>query len=153
MTTIAYDGKSMVCDGFSTIDNEIIQDDMVKIWQYVGEYALVGLSGDAQFCNAFITWLSNQSKFPDYNSQPFGEYSAICVRKDGSVFDINMENTHGFEYKYEIPSRKVAAGSGSLFARAGLDLGLTAKEAVEYAVGKDVYSGGLIQEFVLPKTR
>ena len=42
-----------------------------------------------------------------------------------------------------------AIGSGNRFALAAMDFGKTAKEAVEYAACRDVYTGGKVESFRL----
>jgi len=61
---------------------------------------------------------------------------------DNKVFGVSVEDgrcSHS-EYKYN-----KTMGSGSDFALSAMDFGKSAKEAVEYAMTRDIYTGGNVQ--------
>ena len=50
-------------------------------------------------------------------------------------------------YRSSLIEYNDSAGSGGEFAIAALDMGKTAKEAVEYAMTRDFYSGGKVHVY------
>jgi len=61
--------------------------------------------------------------------------------------------TRGCRYIYAecIVDHNYAQGSGDQWALAALDFGDSAREAVEYAMTKDVYSGGKVHVYDIEK--
>ena len=134
MTTIVYDhkNKEVAVDSRVTVDGIICSDDFNKtIKNDNGFYFLCGDCWDYEK----ISKLTHDEKV-EVNPN----CSAILI-KDSKAFAVIVSD--GFccitELKYNY-----AMGSGERFALAALDYGATAKEAVEYAIKKDIYSGGSV---------
>jgi len=130
MTTIAYDGRFLVADGRLSMGNEIMNDSAVKIFDVKGTiYAFAGSRTDTQ---TYIDWLlsgSDMSVVPELE-----QFSALEI-KDGVV-----NQFYDCKQYINIVEPYVAIGSGSVFARCAMDLGLDAFDAVAYACTRDIYS-------------
>lgn len=139
MTTMVYDHKKkqVAIDSRTTADSVILSDNSDKtINNDNGLYLLCGSPGDYTL---FVT-LSH-----DDEVKVIPDVSAILI-KDGKAYQVMMSDKFCIhtELKYNC-----AQGSGYKFALAALDFGKTAKEAVEYAITKDCYTGGKVRVFNL----
>lgn len=133
MTTIVYDhkAKQIAVDGRSTGD-EIIQTDEYVKYLFTCDQAWF-------FCGVN----SDHHKLLDgFNGKPSGDcqVNAILII-DKQVYKCGSDKD-GF-WKEKV-NHNCSIGSGYRFALAALDHGKSAKEAVEYAATRDIYTGGKI---------
>jgi len=137
MTTIAYKDGVLAYDGRQTVGDVVLSDTVDKCILNQGHYFF--LSGHISDYETFIkTW--------------HGEKIEANINTYGFVYDGSQLWKAGIQdnelWKYRVTYSE-AVGSGYLHALTAMDMGATAKEAVEWAAKRDVYTGGLIREFVL----
>ena len=144
MTTIIYDHKrkQIACDSRTTIGSLIIDDESIKFKQAGDKlWFISGSKGDA---DTFINHYEPLTKGND-----FMDVDAIFLITNGSfeggVYMAIKNEDH--IYKECIVDHNYATGSGDVFALSALDFGKTAKEAVEYAITRDIYSGGKVHVY------
>lgn len=149
MTTIAVRDGVMASDGQGTQGHMISDYNLHKIHK-IG-HCLVGTAGGWSDIVNFLKWYSDYLESQHLQSytdaiqipipeKPIGDgFSALVLFPTG---DIIMYE--GFSC-FPIESEYAAIGSGSPYALTALDCGKTAKEAVEAAIHRDVFSGGEIQ--------
>tara|TARA_R110000782_G_scaffold270483_1_gene371828 strand:- start:32451 stop:32876 length:426 start_codon:yes stop_codon:yes gene_type:complete len=135
MTTIAIDHNTISADGRTT-GNEIIQcDTTVKVNKRDGIiYAFSGSVTDAEILMDIVF---EDAEIPDFHLN-----ANVVTIADGDVV------VHGCSedgYKSWSVNLPYSLGSGSAYALAAMDLGKTSKEAVKYAMTRDIYSGGKIK--------
>lgn len=140
MTTIAYKHPYIAYDGLATAGSVVINHNENK--KYEGSGLVHFISGkvcDAQeFANSVIDRKKEDVQLECYS---------ISVSQLGSVYKIT-QNEDGFFNKYPVSkSCVIAIGSGADLAIAAMDLGKSAKQAVEYAATRDIYTGGTIRVF------
>lgn len=148
MTTIVYDhkNKQIACDSRSTIGGTIIDDDAVK-YRSKGDklWFISGRPGDAD------TFISHYEPLTTANENM--DVSAIFVITSGDCAGgvymaiKDSDNT----YAECIIDHNYAQGSGDQWALSALDHGKTAREAVWYAMTRDVYSGGKVHVYDIEK--
>ena len=150
MTTIVYDhkNKQIACDSRTTCNDIIVDDKAIK---YIDKgdklWFCSGSTGD------FETFINHYE--PLTKTNPHISADAIFLIKEGDCIGgvylaiIDRDDV----YKECIMNHNQAVGSGSNWALAALDMGKTAKEAVEYALTKDVYSGGKIHVYDIEKAK
>lgn len=134
MTTIAWDGHMLAADSQTSSGDSI-----------------------AMFANKLIKtedgWLTGCGKLEHvYMLKAYldGDLKELPAGLDATCFHI----THKFFHRYEeggfaIPiskfkTTKIATGTGWVWAQAAMDFGCNAKEAVEYAKKRDIYTGGRV---------
>ena len=139
MTTIVFNEETqeIACDSRCTDSNGVIVSDnamkAVKhgedLWFLAGDCADMELLMDATLheqlpftleCAAFVM-------------RPDGFFT-IYTNKDNRLCQLPMLYTEGI-------------GSGAYFAVSGIDLGLTTRAAVEYAITRDSNSGGTVHVY------
>lgn len=139
MTTIAYKDGIIAYDGFATSGNEITENDFDKM--FVVDDAIFFMAGTiSDFDNFFAVFLLGE-KPTKYN-----ECSAF-VLYDKTLYIAAITEVYGFWRRKLNLKKHYAIGSGQQFALSALDLGKTAKEAVQFAGTRDIYTGGLIREY------
>jgi len=144
MTTIVYDhkNKQIACDSRSTIDSMIIYDKTVK-YKSVGDklWFLSGSTGDAD------TFIQHYNPLTEANQHLNIDAIFLITKGDcaGGVYMTIKDDNH--VYKECILEHNYTTGSGCEWALSALDHGKTAKEAVEYAMTRDIYSGGKIHVY------
>lgn len=148
MTTIVYDHKKkqIACDSRSTIGGTIIDDCAIKYRSTDGKlWFIAGRPGDADtFINHYEP-LTTANKNMDV-SAIFVVTSGACV--GGAYMAVKDSDD---TYAECIIDHNYAQGSGDKWALSALDHGKTAKEAVEYAMTRDVYSGGKVHVYDIVK--
>ncbi len=135
MTTIAfhYGHQQIAVDGRRTCDDIICTDTADKIIiNKLGTWVMCGAPSDY----ADLVKLSHNDPV-----DPMPACLAFLI-KDGKVFRVGV--TDGRCWHSE-QTYNAALGSGGDFALAAMDHGKTALEAVEYAMTRDVYTGGKIR--------
>lgn len=140
MTTICYDGNGLICtDGRSTRNTTIISDNKIK----------QKIVNDVQF---YLT--GSTSDFNYLIDAYFG--AEMNMKLDASGFAVDNGLLYSFgpdgdnknvwvcDEDMTIPN---AIGSGADHALTAMDLGCTAREAVEAAIKRDSGSGGTIRVY------
>lgn len=139
MTTIAIDAYgNMACDGRKTDQNGYIVSDATQKIFYDKElnvyYAFAGVFAD---CNTLVDIVINGAEI---NVQEL-RANLVVVNQDGPY----LYTLYDGQVKAEPIDPPYAIGSGEQFAISAMDFGLTAKEAIKYAVKRDASSGGKIK--------
>ena len=158
MTTIAYKDGIMACDTRITSGSKIMMGEVVKCFYTDG--ALVGTCGDAdeQF---LASPLFKKLKTPDQlgawlselevDDRDWGLLIVFFNRpKDVYIADIASEGDSSKSGYYSVKLSRgegIARGSGNHFAEAGMKLGLSAAESVEFAMDFDAATGGSVYEY------
>ncbi len=151
MTTIAYDGKSLVSDSRSCIGDMIYEEDAQKIFPDVGPFVALGIAGDYQAAMDTIEMISPFTTMDHIRSIPskdIGNVSLLGVTLDGRLW------SYAGDKSCELRSDKpFAVGSGSIWAMAAMDFGESAEDAVVFAATKDPYTNDIVQvaTFVSPE--
>ncbi len=136
MTTIAYNHK----DGEIAVDSRFTRGEMIstdrgnKIFKKKGiTFILAGASDTYQ--RLVDMWLSGEL-----------DKSVDChafVVSGGLVYSYGLDGDG--EISSELISENLTKGSGDLWALAAMDHGKSAKDAVKYAMTRDIYSGGRVR--------
>lgn len=150
MTTIAVKDGIMAGDGRCSLGSTVIKDDMVKVF-WINNH-LMGGAGRARSISTFAQWLQKHTDYTIVNQevgdlvdlippvlQDDEEFTALVLTPDKQVlmYDGNVALNLG----QDVPA---SIGSGSVFALAAMDAGVSAEDAVKIAMKRDVYSGGEI---------
>ena len=144
MTTIVYDhkNKQIACDSRSTIGGIIADDKAIK-YKTVDDklWFLCGSPGDAD------TFIGHYKPLTETNAHLNVDAIFIITKGDcvGGVYRAIKNECD--VYKECILDHDFATGSGDAWALSALDFGSTAKEAVEYAMTRDVFSGGKVHVY------
>ena len=141
MTTIAYDheNKTIAVDSRMTLQGVISSDDKDKVI-YKGAVAWV-LCGSICDLDDFTSLTKGQR----FESELTIDASGIRA-VDSKAYHVFM---HEGVFCEELLTCNLTLGSGSKFATASMDYGSSAKEAVEYAMTRDIYTGGKVKEIKL----
>lgn len=148
MTTLAYSRKeNVIAVDSRTTAGSIIQSDTSEKWiESEGEiYFVVGTVSDAPIMLELIesgSILFIGESEPDVNLIKATGEPILYGIEDSVLFEVPLA---ACEYR--------AYGSGGCFALAALDMGKTAKQAVEYAMTRDIYTGGKVVQYDLTKQR
>lgn len=136
MTTIAYHhkDKQVAVDSRMT-SNDIINSDTFDkfIKNDLGVWVFAGSCCDFEA----LSLLSHGDESKDLNC-------IAMLITGGKVYGVEADG--GVCTHTEYPHNK-AFGSGSHLALAAMDLGNGAKDAVKYAITRDIYSGGRVRVF------
>lgn len=135
MTTIAFKDGVMVGDGRTTVSNTIVEDTAVKVHKS-GHY-LIGFAGSAA-CETRYNRAPNLLEMQKNLDEE--SYYLVFDKSKQELCELSHQGV------FKITSEYYAIGSGMDFALAAMDTGASAREAVEIACQRDVYSGGLITE-------
>ena len=142
MTTIVYDhkAKKIACDSRFTSKGLIINDSGVKFLE--NEKGVWFFSGKR--CDNDYLAKSDHNKKCDVTP----DCSAIVSDPNGNVMIVTPSGDYiEFDYLKE----SFCIGSGCDLAYAALDFGKSAKEAVEYAMTRDIYTGGKVRVYDVVK--
>jgi len=136
MTTIVYHDGIIACDSRLTAGGTITDDNINKIVKNNGiVFVLSGASADRHhLINAY-----NDREYQKENIDITG-----IIDDHGTVYLSSICKDDGF-WKEDITNRSHCIGSGSSHAWTALDMGCSAKGAVEMAKKRDIYSGGRIR--------
>lgn len=149
MTTIAYKDGIIAYDSQATRDHIVISTTDNK--KHETDKYIYFCAGPIDEIDQFIDLHENGTKY----TQPIGVNAYIIPKGTEKIYyaGVANESTPLGEpdlrfWKHEINYKEVnAIGSGFELAFAAMDLGMTAREAVEYAAKRDIYTGGEIKEF------
>lgn len=136
MTTISYHHG----DGEVAIDSRVTSGGIINSDNYdktiKNKAGLWFFSGSGDDFKS-LSLLSHRDKSIDLDC-----YALLIY--DGSVFGVSVGDGICTHTKYRYNN---AFGSGGEFALAAMDHGKSAKEAVKYAMTRDVYTGGRVRVF------
>ncbi len=142
MTTIVYDhkNKQVACDSRETGGGVLFTDEAIK-YKVVGDdvWFICGSKSDVAI---FIDTFEHNSHSPDNVN-----CGGIVVR-DGVCYKACNED--GVYKLDELPCNE-SLGSGGWLAMAAVDLGKTARQAVKYAMTRDLYTGGKVHVYDIEK--
>jgi len=139
MTTVAYDGRYIACDGRAASAAGRVVSDKFKKYIEIDDM-IIFFSGTVADIEPLVEIINERG------SDDICEASLIVVDKHGLVA-VEQDDTGKI---HRLPLDDVdnfAIGSGADFAISAMDLGEDAKDAVSYAMTRDVYSGGNITVF------
>ena len=136
MTTIVYDhkAKQIAVDGRATGDDIVQSDEYVKYLFTCGQAWF--------FCGVNADFYKLLDAFNGKEVEKCQANALLVI--DKQVFKCGLDE-QGF-WKEKV-SNNCSIGSGYRFGLAALDHGKSAKEAVEYAATRDIYTGGKITVF------
>lgn len=142
MTTIVYDHKNKQI----AVDSRITSHGLMKCDTYnktlkndIGLWFVCGTAADIPY----LCKLKHNDLV-----DPIPDCSAFLI-KDGKCYDVYV-NKDGYCEYFEMTFSD-SKGSGGELALAAMDFGKSAKESVEYAITRDVYSGGDVQVYDIEK--
>lgn len=135
MTTIAYhhESKIIAYDSRLTIGDSILTDEMDKLFKCNGYQFVMCGSNFSDVRKAVAAFPSPV----DIASNPYG----LLVDK-GQVFWVNWVNGEPSTFPVDY---NVSAGSGEAHAITAMDMGAGAATAIDYAVKRDISTGGVIR--------
>lgn len=141
MTTIAWDGRYIACDGLMTVDDEIAHSEYNKIFQ-IDDDIVVAACGEPRRFVRFFETVQEGIKLETVEDLYEGGEAFVFRRipPDGLVV--------GYRQYFDgttLPNEDItekALGTGSSYAETAMRLGLCAEEAVLLACEFDVKSGG-----------
>lgn len=145
MTTIVYDHKArqIAVDSRST-SGGIIKSDSRKKWIIQGKdiWFFAGAHCDIhEFLCAFD------------GIKPERDLDCIAMAViDGVAYWCGVDNGDKTTWRQPLDNSD-AVGSGQSFALAALDFSKTAKESVEYAMTRDIYTGGKVHVYDIESAR
>ena len=145
MTTIAYKDGVIAYDSRVTRGSLIDHDDYEKLIHRNGHQFLFTGSG-CDFPALIDEYLGLK-----LSEKPL-EASGVVIT-NGRLYQIGHDAESGFWVDEVWLERSYAAGSGRDFALAAMDMGATAKEAVELAAKRDAYTGGTIRTLIIDEVR
>jgi len=142
MTTIAYDhkNKQIACDSRETAGGCVVTDESIK-YKEDGD-KLWFLCGSKSDVDLFTSTFKHNDESPKNM-----DCSGLLVRNGVPYKACNVDGV----YKIDKMSSNEGFGSGGWYAQAAVDLGLTAEKAVEYAMTRDIYSGGKVHTYDIKK--
>lgn len=149
MTTIIVTKDRILSDGLVSVGNRVDTTNFKKV-RKIGGY-LVGGAGRLSSILTFFTWMEQvvrlegiQEHVPELviQSDPEredDEFMAVVVHPDGEIY---LHEGNDPSRAYPLHCEYYAIGSGSDYALAALDAGVTPEEAMEVAKYRDTHSGG-----------
>lgn len=135
MTTIAWDGKTLVADrrvSYGTLSDA----SMTKIAKT--KRGLCGASGTSATCAAFRRWFMAGEKGNPTMFKEAEDANGFIIRKNGARF---MYDKYGW---YEVDPGPFAIGTGWEVAMGAMSNGATAQEAVQIAAKLDGATGNTV---------
>tara|TARA_R100000951_G_scaffold115666_2_gene124497 strand:+ start:4222 stop:4659 length:438 start_codon:yes stop_codon:yes gene_type:complete len=145
MTTIAYhhDSKTIAFDSRMTMRGVVSSDNHNKIIRKDNtKFVLCGSTCD------FDEFMELQ-KGEKYKGELELDASGIKIVEQTLHRDVYYVFMHDNVMCEDKLSCNLTLGSGAQFATSAMDFGKSAKEAVEYAITRDIYSGGEVREVEL----
>lgn len=142
MTTVAWDGRTLAADRQVSAGNDIVAY-VVKV-RRCADGRLIGACGSLDVMAALLDWLEQGGERPDCMGDK-NAAEAIEIMPDGAVWN------HLQHARVRLVSGPTAIGSGSGYARAAMECGKPAAEAVKIAAKFDAGTGGKIDALHLRK--
>lgn len=147
MTTVAYKDGVIAYDSRVTASNGVIVDDNFNKMHKEGGliFFYCGSPADLEdFIKSFIDWKVCRDTELDIEAVVYDCESNMLYRSS-----IDPDTKAPFKFKYRLDNH-YAMGTGSRFALAFMDTGMSAYEAIKATVKRDSYTGGIIKTFKLP---
>ncbi|MHC8386779.1 Ntn hydrolase family protein [Pseudomonas sp. MDT2-39-1] len=141
MTTIAYKDGVIAYDSRVTRGSLIDHDDFEKLIHRQGHRFLFTGSGPD------FSALIDEFLGVKLGDKPLDANGLVVT--NGRLCQIGHDAESGFWMDDVWAERPFAIGSGRDFALAAMDMGATAKEAVEMAAKRDIYTGGTIRTVII----
>lgn len=143
MTTIVYDhnARQIACDSRATSGGIIVDDESQK-WRLTDSGELWFTCGAICDEDLLIDCFKDGDK--KLNISVIPDANAFVLRGDKVLM---RGVTADGEAWTQALTNKRCLGSGSSFALAALDFNCDAKQAVEYAITRDCYSGGKVHVY------
>lgn len=138
MTTIAYHhkDKQIAVDSRTTSGDIVINDKAIK--HRTNDKGLWVIAGKPCDYHILMELEHNEKVDVPPGCQAF-------LIKDNKCFFVTVTNEGYCEY--DEMTENFTLGSGCNFALAAMDFNQSAKQAVKYAISRDVYSGGNVKAF------
>ena len=146
MTCLAWCGKTLAADSRSSCDGDIVCDNTQKIYTLndipyvIDTLKVIAVAGRLADFDKIMHYLHSED-FPSANIN-HGVHAIIV----GERFVYMLENNSGYLIRYP-KKTQLATGSGGVFAKSGMMLGLSAKDAVKHAIKISTSCGGRIQSW------
>ncbi len=144
MTTIVYDHKARLI----AVDSREVAGDEIKTDSATKHYCVDGIfyfiSGSVHDKDNFLCEPKVIRHKPDVEI----DCTALIVR-NGKVFKGRYDCEIGY-WEVELTYSE-AIGSGGTYAKCAIDHGKSAKESVQYAATRDIYTGGDVHVFDVDK--
>mgnify|MGYP000645636905 CR=1 FL=1 len=140
MTTIVYDhkNKQIACDSRMSKSSGSYSNCYTKmVWNKNILFILTGSTCDMAY------FRENYEKYKKVEVDVELDCSGIIIR-DGVAYNVFI---HEGVFNEDICFCDEFTGSGGKYAVSSLDHGCTAKEAVEYAITRDCFSGGKVHVY------
>lgn len=138
MTTIAYKDGIIAYDSRATAGDVILDDEYEKSMDYEGaKFFLAGAISDFEkFVECFVH---------DRKPSKDMDVSAFVVF-DNTLWKAAVDNVGLWKHRLDL-NKTYAIGNGEQFALAAMDLGRSAKDAVQAAIKRDTKTGGTVRTF------
>ena len=142
MTTIVYDhkNKQVACDSRRTAERFIITDEAIKYIKNKDDLWFIAGTPDTA-----LTFVSHFKAMEE--AHPLLDNNGIFV-SDGSAYFAVVDDGAFCELPLDC---SFATGSGENFAISALDMGKSAKDAIEYAMTRDCCTGGKVHVYDIEK--
>lgn len=132
MTTVAWDGRTLVADSAATTDSRKITTH--KLFR-LADGSLVGGAGTLTEIREMVAWLNSGS---DPETLPeCSDCDLLLVKTDGSVLEFS-----GSADGIPVLDKVAAIGSGAEYAIGAMLAGKPARRAVEIAAMRDPFTRG-----------
>lgn len=125
----------MAADGQSTAHEQTIVSTTSKKLRRFADGRIVGVAGDTAQKADFLRFLETGKKY--VQADGFSSV-ALVLHPDGRIM------LHVDQHNPSEVDAPAAIGSGEDFAVGAMLAGMTARQAVEVACARDVYSGGVV---------
>jgi len=136
VTTIAYDGKTLVTDSQVTLDGKRFGKTQ-KIFR-LHSRAVLAIAGSMDVSYEIMRWLNGDAEKPALDKEQ-DDFEALVIEPDGSAWEIAPGLRR---FPACIPW---SGGTGGIVAMTAMRCGKTAQEAVELACEIDTKSSGPLQ--------
>lgn len=142
MTTVAFRDGVMAGDSRG-VDGNVGITPITKVFRkkIKGKEYLFGVAGYWEAALMFIEW---------FRTRDNALHERLMKLKDDTDFDvliwdgITLLNADALMYLVEVPEPYYAIGSGAPHAITAMDCGKSARQAVQMAARRDIYTGGRI---------
>lgn len=162
MTTVAFDGKTLVADSLSVVNGEatVSPKEKIHLPPYVGAWELEGMvvlalacSGDAMAKRIMKKFLEQKLDTLHVSSIPTGtsSFSAIVITEQKKAWKVvyRAKGPEGAGVQVIELGEKGSIGSGRAVADGIMSIGLPAYDAVRGARNIDPFTGGLLRSWSL----
>lgn len=139
MTTIAWDGKTLVAD--RPLTSSGVRYETTKAHR-LSDGSLFASCGALENNAAVRQWLDGSAEKPVMGTDD--DFDGVLIKPDGTAWMLNKKL-----HLIAIESPHFSTGSGRDFALLAMRLGKTAREAVEMAAELDIWTGMGVTELSL----